>query len=106
MSFTAALSTKGDTAVITLTGDLDDANSAQFRDKVAEAAKHRLSRLVLDMTDLDRLSSSGLRGLAFCREKMGGDVDIVFVSPNEDVRAAIEGVGFQLSVTIADSVPQ
>jgi anti-anti-sigma factor len=106
MSFTAALSTKGDTAVITLTGDLDDANATQFRDKVAEAAKNRLSRLVLDMSNLDRLSAAGLRGLAFCREKMGGDVDIVFVSPNEDVRAAIEGVGFQLSVTIADSVPQ
>jgi len=106
MSFTAALSTKGDTAVITLVGDLDDASAAQFRDKVAAAARQKISRLVLDMTKLDRLSAAGLRGLAFCREKMTGDVDIVFVSPNEDVRSAIEGVGFQLSVTIADSVPQ
>jgi anti-anti-sigma factor len=106
MTFTAALSVKGDTAVITLIGDLDDANAALFRDKVANAARQGISRLVLDMTQLDRLSAAGLRGLAFCREKMGGDVDIVFVSPNEDVRSAIEGVGFQLSVTIADSVPQ
>jgi anti-anti-sigma factor len=106
MSFTAALSTKGDTAVITLTGDLDDANASEFQNKIADASRKPISRLVLDMTALDRLSAAGLRGLAFCREKMGGDVDIVFVSPNEEVRNAIEGVGFQLSVTIADSVPQ
>lgn len=106
MSFTAALSTKGDKAVITLTGDLDDANAGQFRDKVAAAARQKISQLVLDMTQLERISAAGLRGLAFCREKMTNDVDIVFVSPNEDVRSAIEGVGFQLSVTIADSVPQ
>ena len=106
MSFTATLSTKGDTAVITLDGDLDDANAGLFREKVVNAARKEISRLVLDMSKLERLSAAGLRGLAFCREKMSGEVDIVFVSPNEDVRAAIEGTGFQLSVTIADSVPQ
>jgi anti-anti-sigma factor len=106
MSFTATLSTKGDTAVITLVGDLDDTNAGLFREKVLSAARTEITRLVLDMSRLDRLSAAGLRGLAFCREKMTNDVDIVFVSPNEDVRASIEGVGFQLSVTIADSVPQ
>jgi anti-anti-sigma factor len=106
MSFTATLSTKGDTAVITLDGDLDDENAGLFREKVVNAARKEITRLVLDMSRLERLSAAGLRGLAFCREKMSGEVDIVFVSPNEDVRAAIEGTGFQLSVTIADSVPQ
>jgi anti-anti-sigma factor len=106
MSFTANLSIKGGTAVITLVGDLDEANAADFREKVVKAARAEVSRLVLDMSRLDRISSAGLRGLAFCRAKMSNDVEIIFVSPNETVRSAIEGVGFQLSVSIADAVPQ
>ncbi|HEX6360894.1 STAS domain-containing protein [Actinophytocola sp.] len=106
MAFNASLSTKGDTAVITLVGDLDDANVTTFRDKVAAASRAGIDRLILDMSQLDTLSAAGLRGLAFAREKMADDVDIIVVSPNEDVRAAIEGADFQLSVTIADTVPR
>ena len=103
MSFTASLSTTGNTAVITLAGSLDDNPSAEeFREKVATAASQGVSKLVLEMTNLEELSAAGLRGLAFCREKMPNEVDIVFVAPNEKVRIAIEDVGFQQSVTISD----
>jgi anti-anti-sigma factor len=102
MSFTASLSTTGNTAVITLAGSLDDNSAEQFREKVATAASQGVNRLVLEMTDLEELSAAGLRGLAFCREKMPNEVDIVFVAPNEKVRIAIEDVGFQQSVTISD----
>jgi anti-anti-sigma factor len=102
MSFTATLATTGNTAVITLTGSLDDSSAEQFREKVATAAHQGVSKLVLDMSNLEELSAAGLRGLAFCREKMPNEVDIVFVSPSEKVRAAIEDVGFQQSVTISD----
>jgi anti-anti-sigma factor len=102
MSFTASLSTTGNTAVITLAGSLDDTSAEQFREKVAAAAGQGVSRLVLEMSKLDTLSAAGLRGLAFCREKMTNEVDIVFVAPSEQVRAAIEDVGLQQSVTISD----
>lgn len=102
MSFTASLSTTGNTAVITLAGSLDDTSAEQFREKVATAAGQGIDRLVLEMSKLESLSAAGLRGLAFCREKMPNGVDIVFVAPNDEVRAAIEDVGFQQSVTISD----
>jgi anti-anti-sigma factor len=102
MSFTASLSTTGNTAVITLAGSLDDTSAEQFREKVATAASQGVNKLVLEMSNLEELSAAGLRGLAFCREKMPNEVDIVFVAPNEKVRIAIEDVGFQQSVTISD----
>jgi anti-anti-sigma factor len=102
MSFTASLSTTGNTAVITLAGSLDDTSAEQFREKVATASGQGVDRLVLEMSKLESLSAAGLRGLAFCREKMPNGVDIVFVAPNDEVRAAIEDVGFQQSVTISD----
>jgi anti-anti-sigma factor len=104
MSFTASLATTGKTAVITLTGKLDDSSAEQFREKVATAAGQDVDRLVLEVSQLEELSSAGLRGLAFCREKMSNEVAIVFVAPGEQVRAAITGSDFDKSVTIADVV--
>lgn len=102
MNFTATLETTDNEAVIVLTGVLDDISAATFRERVLAAAEHGIARLVLDMTNLDELSSAGLRGLAFCREKMPEEVDVIVIGPNDDVRAAIAEVDFQQSVTISD----
>lgn len=106
MAFDVSLSKRGDTAVVTLTGDLDEDGASLFQDKVAEAAGGTFGTLVLEMSNLTSLSSAGLRGLAFCREKMPDEVEIVVVSPSAEVRAAIEDVEFQQSVTISDTLPQ
>ena len=106
MSFNVSLSTRGQTAVVTLSGELDETDVEQFRQKIGDAAAGEISRLVLDMSTLDRMSAAGLRGLAFCGSKLSDDVEIVIASPNDEVRTAIEGVNFQQSVVIADAVPQ
>ncbi|HJP74365.1 MAG TPA: STAS domain-containing protein [Pseudonocardiaceae bacterium] len=106
MAFDVSLSKRGDMAVVTLSGDLDDVGASLFQDKVAEAAGGTFGTLVLEMSNLTSLSSAGLRGLAFCREKMPDEVEIVVVSPSAEVRAAIEDVEFQQSVTISDKLPQ
>lgn len=105
MAFDVSLSKRGDKAIVTLSGDLDDVGASLFQDKVAEAAGGTFSTLVLEMSNLTSLSSAGLRGLAFCREKMPDEVEIVVVSPSAEVRAAIEDVEFQQSVTISDKLP-
>lgn len=105
MAFDVSLSKRGDKAIVTLSGDLDDVGASLFQDKVAEAAGGTFATLVLEMSNLTSLSSAGLRGLAFCREKMPDDVEIVVVSPSAEVRAAIEDVEFQQSVTISDKLP-
>ena len=64
MSFTASLSTTGNTAVITLAGSLDDNPAAEeFREKVATAATQGINRLVLEMSQLENLSAAGCRGV-------------------------------------------
>ena len=92
MAFDVSLTTRGGMAIVTLAGDLDEVGASQFQDKVAEAASGSFGTLVLEMSNLTTLSSAGLRGLAFCREKMPDDVEIVIVSPSAEVRAAIEDV--------------
>jgi anti-anti-sigma factor len=106
MTFTASLSQQGRTAVIAMEGDLDDAGADLFHEKIEKASTGDLDRLVLDMTTLTSISSAGLRGLTFCRQKMGDDVQLVLVSPNETVRRSIELVDLQQSVTFTDRVPE
>jgi anti-anti-sigma factor len=106
MTFTASLTQQGRTAVITMEGALDDSAAPIFHDRIEHASAADLDRLVLEMSKLESISSAGLRGLTFCRQKMGGDVRIVLVSPSDEVRRSIEKVDLEQSVSFADRLPE
>jgi len=100
MAFHAVLTTDGDVATIRLSGELDAHAAPVFRDRVEEAATGDLRQLVLEMEELTYLSSAGLRGLVFAKQKMGDDVQIVMVGPSESVTETIHLTGFDRSVTV------
>jgi len=106
MSFTAALNRQGTTAIIALEGDLDATTVAAFREKVEHATQEETTTLVLEMTKLAYISSAGLRGLVFARQKMAESVDVVLVGANADVEKTIRLVGFHHSVTFSDRIPE
>ena len=105
MGFTANLAQVGRTAVITLTGELDTLTAPAFLTEIERAAGTDLDRLVLDMSRLTYLSSAGLRGLVFARQKMADGVRIVLVNANDSIQRTIVLVGFQYSVEFADRLP-
>ncbi len=106
MGFSATLSRNGKTALITLEGELDALHAEDFRDRVEQAANGaQIDQLVLDMTNLTYMSSAGMRGLVFARQKMGDDIRIVLVRANDAVEQTIRLVGFHQSVDFADEVP-
>jgi anti-anti-sigma factor len=106
MPFTTHLSTQGDTVTIALEGDLDSATAPRFRAAVDEATGLRPGRLVLEMTHLAYLSSAGLRGLVFARQKMPDGTELVLVGANPAVTETIRLTGFDHSVTFGDTVPE
>jgi len=103
MAFNATLETTDSIAKITLSGELDASTAPEFKQKVEEAASHDIKRLVLLMKDLEYMASAGLRVLIFAKQKMGLDVDIYVVEPQEMVLDTIEKTGFHHSVTILNS---
>jgi anti-anti-sigma factor len=105
MAFTAVLSTRPGIAIIDLQGDLDSSTAPVFRAKVEAAAAVVATQLVLDMTRLDYLSSAGLRGLVFARQKMGSGMELVVVGANAAVTETIRLTGFDQSVTFSERVP-
>ena len=100
MGFSATLSRNGRTALITLEGELDALHADDFRNRVEQAANGgQIDQLVLDMTDLTYMSSAGMRGLVFARQKMGEDIRIVLVRASDSVEQTIRLVS---GVTDAD----
>lgn len=105
MPFDTRLTRNGTTVVIELEGELDATTAVAFRQEVDRAAEGDVSQLVLDMTKLTYLSSAGLRGLVFARQKMDDNISIVLVQVSDEVERTIRMVGFHHSVIFSDHVP-
>lgn len=102
MAFDAILETSGNIATIRLSGELDANSAGDFRDKVEEAAAANPEKLVLIMEDLSFMASAGLRVLIFAKQKMGSDVDVFVIAPQDPVRETMEMTGFHHSVIMLD----
>lgn len=103
MEFKALLSTTKSTAKIILSGELNGSTASTFKTEVEKAAAINPQRLVLVMKDLEYMASAGLRVLIFAKQKMGTNVDIYIVSPQEMVIDTIKKTGFHHSVIIMDN---
>jgi anti-anti-sigma factor len=107
MAFQATSTNKSGVGVIVLEGELDSVSAPVFRAEVERVTTgNDLVNLVLDMTNLSYLSSAGLRGLVFARQKMPDDVAITLVGVGSAVEQTIRLVGFHHSVAFSDAIPE
>ncbi len=90
------------TAEISLFGELDASVANEFKAAVEKAAAEKPKKLVLNMKELEFMSSAGLRVLVFAKQKMGADVDIYVISAQDPVKDTIEMTGFQHSVIMQE----
>ncbi len=93
---------KDGTAELSLVGELDASVANEFKVAVEKAAAEKAKRLVLNMKDLEFMSSAGLRVLVFAKQKMGSGVDIYVIAAQDAVRDTIEMTGFHQSVIMQD----
>ena len=66
---TVTVSTTTEQVVVEMVGELDVASSPQLSEKVEEALSGRPRELVIDLTQVTFLGSSGLRVLAMARRQ-------------------------------------
>ncbi len=100
MSFEAKVKCAGNEVRITLQGDLDSTSVEALHERLQGLASAGVDRMVLDVTDLDYMSSAGLRELVFLRQKMPGEVEVVIVGATDSVAETIQLTGFDRSVTM------
>ena len=103
MTFAATLETTNDIAKIVLSGELDASTAPIFKAEIDKVASQGIKRLILLMSDLEYLSSAGLRVLIFAKQKLGANVDIYIVDAQPLVIDTLEETGFVQSVIVVDS---
>jgi anti-sigma B factor antagonist len=98
MAFNATTAIDSGIAKITLSGELDGSMAPVFQKEVEKAASQQAKRLVLMLSDLDYISSAGLRVLVFAKQKMGRGVDIYVVGAQQQIKDTLQMTGFDRSI--------
>jgi anti-anti-sigma factor len=84
-------------AVITVTGRVDSATASEFENRVNEVIEDGQHNLVLDLSQVEFLSSAGLRVLVTTRKTLqaaGGD--IVLAQPSDRVVETLDTAGLDV----------
>ncbi len=100
MDFNLSCEIVNKVAKFVLVGELDASSAGMFRTKVEEIAAQSPIRLVLNVKDLTFMASAGLRVLIFAKQKLGTEVSVYIVSPQEPIVDTLQKTGFQDSVYI------
>ncbi|OIN60653.1 STAS domain-containing protein [Arsenicibacter rosenii] len=89
-------------AKITLAGELDSLSAREFQREIEKVAAEGPDELVLFVENLTFISSAGLRVLIFAKQKIGTNLAIYIVQPQENIVDTLEKTGLQHSVNIVD----
>ena len=103
MAFSATTTIDSSIAKITLSGELDGNMAPLFQREVEKAATQQVKRVVLLMSNLDYISSAGLRVLVFAKQKMGAGVDLYMIGAQQQVKDTIQMTGFDRSIIALDA---
>lgn len=100
---------RGDATVLTPIGEVDDDTSSDFTDRLIAAAAMQPAKLVVDLAQIDSMSSRSLRALTAAQRSIGnGPTTIILARPNETVREILAisryDMVFQVSETIEDAL--
>lgn len=94
---------KADVLVLVLSGRLDTATAKTFEDRILTRIDSGERRLVIDLRQLEYVSSSGLRVFLLAAKRLGTDRKIAVCSLNGHIRRVFELVGFSSIVEICGS---
>lgn len=105
MTLTVTSEVKEGAARITLVGEVDTTSAGIFKGEVDKIATQSPKELVFFMKDLDFMSSAGLRVIIFAKQKLGADVPLYIVNPQDGILDTLQKTGLHHSVFIVDSYP-
>jgi anti-anti-sigma factor len=95
---------KADALILALSGKLDATTAKPFEEKIIEVINSRAQRLVLDLSQLEYISSSGLRVFLLAAKRLQRtDGKMVFCGLQDHVRQVFDLAGFSSILSIYGS---
>jgi len=86
---------------MTLSGELDSATAPTFMAALEQISQHKPKQLVLFVSQLDFISSTGIRCLIFSMQKNRG-IDVYLIAPQGHLVDSLGRVGLLKSVIIQE----
>ena len=95
---------KADALILALSGKLDATTAKTFEEKILAVIDSGTQRLVLDLSQLEYVSSSGLRVLLLAAKRLRGtDGKIVLCALKDQIRQVFDLAGFSSILPIYGS---
>lgn len=89
---------------VTLGGKLDAVRAPELMEELKKMSGKKLEKIVFYTSELEYISSAGLRVIIFAKQKIGLDSEIYFVSAQEAVLDVINMSGLDNFLTIVDKM--
>lgn len=97
----------GNTAVIALSGRVDESTADQFKECLIDVASKGHERVVLDLQGIDYMSSRGLRAVTLAQraaDKHG--CTFVLARPNDTMREILQISRYDLIFRVTDTIEE
>jgi anti-sigma B factor antagonist len=102
-NFSVALMRDGETVTIATSGELDLENVDRYREAIEEAEASDATRIVIDLSDLDYIDSSGLAAVLVAGRRSDLDGHRLFVKAGHgEVRRLLELTALDQTLNLID----
>ena len=98
---TANVSNENDVYTIAISGRIDT-NSSPELEEVFNGIEPKAEKVIFDMTDVEYISSAGMRMIVAVHRKMASKDGLVLRGLKKNVRAIINLTGFSKALTIEE----
>jgi anti-anti-sigma factor len=105
MDFSVKSEINNGAAILTLKGSLDSSSASVFQEEIQKVAGSAPTEMVLMVSELTFMASAGLRMIVFAKQKLGSQVKIFVVKPQDQIIDTLQMTGFIHSVHIVDNYP-
>lgn len=90
---------EGSVLTIALGEQLATANAPALMDELMPYKDQKPEKVVFEAKNLTHLSSSGIRVIIYCKQKLSDNPEIVFVDCNDDILDVLDIVGIRPFIT-------
>ena len=90
---------EGSVLTVTLGNELAAANAPALMKKLIPYKDQGVEKVVFDATNLTHLSSSGVRIIIYCKQKLSDSPEIVFVNCKKEILDVLDIVGLWPFIT-------
>ena len=97
---------QGDACVVRLGGELDLYNAPQVRQALTDACAESPARVIVDLSEVDFIDSTGLGVLIEGRTQLGNRRAFLLAAPGLETRRALEISGLDRHFTVHESVSE